>query len=86
MDYKKSYALMWVLLLVGVVLLGVVHMLKLDAKWMAVGFLAIVVGLFQLIFFFRCPRCGMSWIGWDRITIPVIPRYCPHCGESIGRF
>lgn len=82
MNYKKSYALMWICYLIGVVLLAPPLLAGAEKGWMAAAFLVMAVGYFQAVFFLNCPRCGRSWVR-HRGYLPRIPHRCPHCGEFI---
>ena len=80
MNYKKSYILMWIATVAGVLVLSVALMLNLDRAWLGVGLLIVAAGHFQTVLFCRCPRCGLRLNGHDPL---LRPRYCPFCGESL---
>lgn len=77
MDYKRSYVLMWVGVIAGVILVLVGAALELG--WLfALGLVTFAAMVLQTLFFFRCPSCGGLWD-----TRGGIPHYCPKCGEFI---
>lgn len=82
MDYKKSYALMWIFYLAGSLLIGVHCLFGLGMGWVAAGIGAMAIGFVQTLAFFNCPRCHMNWVR-HRDYAPGIPHYCPYCGEHI---
>lgn len=77
MDYQKSYALLWVGLIAGFVLMLIGGSLEIGwLLWLgAAVFMAVVL---QTLLFFRCPHCGGHWDARSGI-----PHYCPECGEYI---
>lgn len=82
MDYKKSYALMWLLYFIGAVLIGIYCLIGLGEGWALAGVGFLAVGFLQTLFFFNCPRCRINWVR-HRMYIPAVPHYCPYCGEHI---
>lgn len=82
MNYKRSYAILLVFYFVGLVMIFGSVLLNAQGKWGLIGFIIMAIGFFQSVFFFRCPRCGMSWVK-HRAYLPRIPHHCPFCGEFI---
>lgn len=82
MDWKKSYALMWMAYLAGATLLMPPLLLGTGKGWMAAAVLVMAAGYYQTVFFLNCPRCGYNWVR-HRAYLPRIPRRCPRCGEFI---
>ena len=77
MDYQKSYVLMWVGMIVGIILVAVGA--GLEIGWLlGIGFVIFAAALLQTWLFFRCPHCGKLWD-----TRGGVPHYCPECGEYI---
>ena len=77
MDFWKSYVLMWVGMIVGIILVAVGA--GLEIGWLlGIGFVIFAAALPQTWLFFRCPHCGKLWD-----TRGGIPHYCPNCGEYI---
>ena len=70
MDYKRSYVLMWVGVIAGVILVLVGAALELG--WLfALGLVTFAAMVLQTLFFFHCPSCGGLWD-----TRGGIPRLC----------
>ena len=77
MDYQKSYVLMWVGMIVGIILVAVGA--GLEIGWLlGIGFVIFAAALLQTSLFFRCLHCGKLWD-----TRGGVPHYCPECGEYI---
>ncbi len=77
MDYQKSYVLMQVGGITGLLMMGAAFLA--GVEWLAaVGVLILLAGILQTFLFFRCPHCGGLWD-----THGGVPHYCPHCGEYI---
>ena len=77
MDFRKSYVLMQVGGITGLLIMGAAFLAEVEwlvAEGTVVGLAAII----QAWFFFCCPRCGGAWD-----VRGGIPAYCPKCGRHI---
>ena len=78
MDYKKSYVLMQVGGVAGILVNLAAAILPGSLFLMIVGTVTALAAIIQAKIFFRCPHCGGHWDIRGRI-----PHCCPECGELI---
>lgn len=77
MDYKKSEKLFSVMCYVCIALVLVSTIM--EIRWLsAAGLGVLVLGLLQMLLFYKCPHCG------TRFSLrKKRPGYCPECGEKL---
>ena len=78
MDHKLSYKLFWISLIVGGLMLVFGSLLQVLWLFMIGGGIALI-GMLQVGFFWRCPRCEHNLP-----TRSKRPDYCPYCGYDLG--
>lgn len=77
MNYKMSFALLWIGLAVGLVLFFVGAYLQISLLYW-VGIVVALIGVIQTRTFYRCPACGGRFSSHG----PLV-KVCPHCGEEL---
>ena len=77
MDYKKGEKLFSVSSYICIVLVLASSILRI--RWLsAAGLGVLVLGLLQMLLFYKCPHCG------TRFSLrKKRPGYCPECGEKL---
>lgn len=77
MDYRKSEKLFSAACYLCIAL--VVVSTFLEIRWLsAAGLGILVLGVLQMLLFYKCPHCGARLSLRDKK-----PAYCPECGEKL---
>lgn len=77
MNYKMSFALLWIGLIAGLALFVAGFMADSRPLFWA-GVAVVVLGIVQTRMFYCCPVCG----GRFHSHGPLV-KVCPHCGEKL---
>ncbi|MDE7404490.1 MAG: hypothetical protein K2M81_05220 [Lachnospiraceae bacterium] len=76
MDYKKSFWLYIICICAGGVLALIFSTTEEAKVGLILGIIVMILGLIQLLMFYRCPNCYTF--------LPRgIPKYCPKCGHKL---